>query len=228
MLFFEYRAGEFSTRDSKLPGGTRFPGTRLQCYYRSNNNPKDMNDCLNNVLHRVGEERKEVIVIGDFNYREIDWETMKAGSKKAEEFLDVVMDNLWSQHVTKPTRQNSLLDLVITSDPNMVDEVDVMIIDHLGTSDHSMVQWEMIYRVELQQAKPKRDFRNANFDRMKEELNKVNWKEDLDDCSTEDAWKLFKEKLQHQIRTNVPMKHQTKRRKTLWITKEVQRMIHRK
>ena len=25
MLFFEYRAGEFSTHDSKLPGGTRSP-----------------------------------------------------------------------------------------------------------------------------------------------------------------------------------------------------------
>ena len=198
----------------------------LGIVYRSDNNTKEMNDCLNNVLRRVGEERKEVMVIGDFNYREIDWETMKAGSKKAEEFLDVVMDNLWSQHVTKPTRQNSLLDLVITSYPNMVDEVDV--IDHLGTSDHSMVQWEMIYRVELEQAKPKRDFRNANFDRMKDDINKVNWKEDLDDCSTEEAWKLFKEKFQHQIRKNVPMKHQTKRRKTLWVTKKVQRMIRRK
>ena len=61
------------------------------------------------------------------------------------------MDNLRSQHVTKPTRQNSLLGLVITSDPNMVDEVDV--IDHLDKCDHSMVEWEMTYWVELEARK---------------------------------------------------------------------------
>ena len=128
-----------------------------------------MNDSLNHVLRSLGEERKEVMVIGDFNYREINWETMQAGSKKAEDFLDVVMDNLWTQHVTKPTRLNSLLDLVLTSNPNMVDEADV--IAHLGTSDHNTIQWELNCQIELEQQTPKRDFKNANIDKMKEVLH---------------------------------------------------------
>ena len=197
----------------------------LGIVYRSDNNTSDMNDCLNQVLSIVGEEKKEVMVIGDFNFKEINWDTMKAGSTKADNFLDVVMDNLWSQHVTKPTRQNSLLDLVITSDPNMVDEVEV--IEHLGTSDHSMVQWEMTYRVELIKETPKRDFRNANFDQMKEELKTVNWNKELGDKTTEEAWEIFKGKLHHQIESNVPMKHQTKKKRNLWVTKKVQRLIKR-
>ena len=121
--------------------------------YRSDNNTKEMNDCPNQVLRKVGEVRKETMVTGDFNYREINWETVQAGSRKfSADFLDVVMDNLWSQHVTKPTRLDSLLDLVMTSNPNMVDEVEVMA--HLGHSDHCIVQWEMNYDVELEQPLP--------------------------------------------------------------------------
>ena len=172
----------------------------LGIVYRSDNNTKEMNDSLNHVLRSLG-ERKEVMVIGDFNYREINWETMQAGSKKAEDFLDVVMDNLWTQHVTKPTRLNSLLDLVLTSNPNMVDEADV--IAHLGTSDHNTIQWELNCQIELEQQTPKRDFKNANFDKMKEVLKQVNWKEELRECTTDEAWKRTKEKLQHQIRTHV-------------------------
>ena len=48
----------------------------LGIVYRNDNNTKDKNDCVNKELRRIGEERKEVMVIGDFNYREIYWETM--------------------------------------------------------------------------------------------------------------------------------------------------------
>ena len=67
-----------------------------------------MNDSLNHVLRGLGEERKEVMVIEDFNYREINWETMQAGSKKAEDFLDVVMDNLWTQPACDKTDKTQL------------------------------------------------------------------------------------------------------------------------
>ena len=185
-----------------------------------------MNDCLNQVLRKVGEVRKETMVIGDFNYREINWEIMQAGSRKSSDFLDVVMDNLWSQHVTEPTRLDSLLDLVMTSNPNMVDEVEVMA--HLGHSDHCMVQWEMNYHVELEQPLPTRDFKNAKYDKMKDELNQVSWSEEIGSCQTEEAWMKFKDKLQHQITANVPMKQQAKKKKTLWITKKAQRSVRRK
>ncbi len=109
----------------------------LGVVYHSDSNTKDMNDCLNKVLRKAGEVRKEVMVIGDFNYVEkLTGKPCPAGSQKSDDFLDLVMYNLWTQHVTKPTRLDSLLDLVITSDPSMVDKVNV--IEHLGTSDHSI------------------------------------------------------------------------------------------
>ena len=102
------------------------------------------------------------------------------------------------------------------------------VIAHLGTSDHNTIQWELNCQIELEQQTPKRDFKNANFDKMKEVLQQVNWKEELSECTTDEAWKRTKEKLQYQIRTHVPMKQPNKKKKTLWITKKAKRMIRRK
>ena len=62
----------------------------LGVVYRSQNNTNEQNDSLNHVLKHLGNYRKDIMVIGDFNYREIKWETMEAGSGRAEAFLDVI------------------------------------------------------------------------------------------------------------------------------------------
>jgi len=41
--------------------------------------------------------------MGDFNYGEIDWETMDA-SAEGGEFLEMVQDCFLTQHVMKPTK----------------------------------------------------------------------------------------------------------------------------
>ena len=43
------------------------------------------------------------------------------------------------QHVKNNTRKDSLLDLVITSEPDMVDTVNVL--GSFATSDHNLLQW---------------------------------------------------------------------------------------
>jgi hypothetical protein len=116
----------------------------LGIVYRTPSSTKEESDCLNQVLRSLGDVNKDIMIIGDFNYRDINWETMQAVSGTAEAFLDVIQDNLWSQHVTKPTREESLLDLVITSNPDVIDETEV--VEHLGTSDHNMVVvWDINY-----------------------------------------------------------------------------------
>ena len=68
---------------------------------------------------------------------------MQSASSKSGAFLEVIQDNLWCQHVTQPTRLDSILDLVITSNPDTIDEV--VVLAHLGTSDHNMLSWETNY-----------------------------------------------------------------------------------
>ena len=53
-----------------------------------------------------------VLIMGDFNYPDIDWETLAAtdrASIDAKLFVECLMDNFYTQQVTQP----AVLDLVI-------------------------------------------------------------------------------------------------------------------
>ena len=49
----------------------------------------------------------------------------------------LIMDNFLCQHANFPTRKNNILDLFISSDPNMVDNLQC--VGKLGSSDHVLV-----------------------------------------------------------------------------------------
>jgi len=52
------------------------------------------------------------IIMGDFNYGEINWETREATAEGGE-FLEMVQDCFLTQHVMKPTRDsNKTVDMV--------------------------------------------------------------------------------------------------------------------
>ena len=51
-----------------------------------------------------------VCIMGDFNHRRIDWDSMTEDGC-SEEFLNVVQDDFFIQLIREPTRQGNILDL---------------------------------------------------------------------------------------------------------------------
>jgi Endonuclease-reverse transcriptase len=86
---------------------------------------EDIDDLLWKLLLEVKDHR--ILLMGDFNYGDIDWTNPLEASVTVNSklFLECVDDCFFTQHVLSPTTQNgkSVLDLVITSEPDMVDEV---------------------------------------------------------------------------------------------------------
>ena len=80
----------------------------------------------------------QVLIMGDFNFPHIDWVSIDC-DKDSESFLDLVQDCFLTQHVHVPTRLTNILDLVLTSEPGMIEEVQVQVKEHLSTSDHSIL-----------------------------------------------------------------------------------------
>ena len=77
-----------------------------------------------------------VLNMGDFIFPCINWVHLEAdvtGSK----FLDFTQDCFLTQHVLKPTRYDNLLDLVLSSEENMVEEL--FVLKHLANSDHNII-----------------------------------------------------------------------------------------
>ena len=53
------------------------------------------------------------------------------------DFVQTIEDCFYIQHVLSPTRGDAVLDLVLSTDPDLVSNVNV--IDQLGNSDHVML-----------------------------------------------------------------------------------------
>ena len=90
-------------------------------------------------------------------------------------FLDYIEASFMQQHVMEPTRGDKILGLVITSDENMIENVNVG--KHFYTSDHQLVRWELVME-QTQEVYVKRIscFFKANYDLVRNRLRKGIWK----------------------------------------------------
>ena len=126
------------------------------CIYRSPTREKEASlESINQVCDILAKasERNDayLLICGDFNYREIDWENESSNEKSehCSSFLNTIQGCFLHQHVTGPTRyrhreEPSLLDLVLSNGEGMV-------YNHahepgLGDSDHITLTFDLIYQ----------------------------------------------------------------------------------
>ncbi len=64
------------------------------------------------------------MIIGDFNCPNIDWASMN-GDRGGNRLIEMAEDAFLTQIVTQPTRENNIIDLVFTSDPDLVRDLKV-------------------------------------------------------------------------------------------------------
>ena len=79
----------------------------------------------------------EVLLFGDFNARDVDWENNSALSETGNMLLKTTEDNLLVQLVNSPTHGQNILDLIFTGNLDIVDKVKVK--EGLGNSDHMRI-----------------------------------------------------------------------------------------
>ncbi len=90
-------------------------------------------------------------ILGDFNLPHIDWATLSGTEIESHRMIEFLEENYLSQMVSEPTRQNNILDLVITkakrilqltvvitTQDNLVSNVTVG--EHFGSCDHKLVR----------------------------------------------------------------------------------------
>ena len=143
--------------------------------YRPPNASQEINSSLWQELNRASRYR-QIYVLGDFNYRNVDWELM-IGNRESEEFLKIMQDNFLKQVVMEPTRGNNILDLIITNSDDTVEQVDVG--GYLGNSDHR----EIRCKIKIERATRDKnvskipDFRRGNFQGLRRYLRGINWRQ---------------------------------------------------
>ena len=83
--------------------------------------------------------------MGDFNYGDINWEKMETKGDGTE-FIDLVQDCFLTQHVKEATRADKTLDLILSYNPEMVE--DVQLYCTIANSDHNVIMFTIIAGVE--------------------------------------------------------------------------------
>ena len=85
-----------------------------------------------------------VILLGDFNASDVNWDTFTSNNANSDYLCDFVIDHNMFQQVNKPTHiHGNILDLVITSDPNLITDLVVHPPNLSLQSDHSIVTFSI-------------------------------------------------------------------------------------
>ena len=87
--------------------------------------------------------RHNVLVAGDFNAPDINWEADEAtitNNSTSEKLLDIINEHDLLQLVREPTRRDdNILDLVLTNNNKLVSNITVV----PGISDHDIVTFDL-------------------------------------------------------------------------------------
>ena len=131
------------------------------------------------------------------------------------------------QFIEAPTRNDALLDLVISNHVELITNVQIK--EHLGSSDHNMISFDVRFRQEIHTGKIKTlYFKRANFPRMRAALQDLDWGGILASRNTEQKCEFLKKTVWDLTAKYIPMGNKFKRLKIkpLWLTAKVKKAIN--
>ena len=153
--------------------------------YRCPNITKENNEKIHNAISEVS--KGDCIIMGDFNHGNIKWDTLQSTGVEDQKFLCLVQDNFVTQHVLEPTRATRILDIVLSSQKELVDNVEIK--EPLGSSDHN----QMHFIINVKSDKPKvkqcrRDFRKGNYKEIRKRLTLIDRNDKMKNKTAAECW----------------------------------------
>ena len=101
--------------------------------------------------------------------------------------LCLVQDNLLTQHVLEPTRAIMALDIVLSSQKELVDNVDIK--EPLGNSDHNQMHFNINLKSDKTKVKQcRRDFRKSNYKEIRKSLALIDWNDKMKKKTATECW----------------------------------------
>lgn len=185
---------------------------------------------------------KRTLITGDFNHPKIHWipspivcTNHLSDQHPDVKFVNLLNDTMLHQHVNQPTRDrenqtSTLDDLILTSDPEMVDDVDH--IGHLGASDHQCLTFNIhnTFCKFKPQQHTRFKYHQADFNKINQKLN-INWEEALKDKSADEGYNHFLTLYNEACQEFIPTEKITtsdKYSKPIWMKPATHRLIKRK
>ena len=147
-------------------------------FYRApNSNLDHLKELKKSLRHAFQFNFDQIIICGDFNLPDIDWSTGIASSSESlhNYFTKFVKDNYLWQLVHFPTRNNNILDLILTNIPDKIHNLHGY--DDIISTDHKLIGFDLDLRV------PKKpdikrsvyNFKRADWSSLNNSLQNTSW-----------------------------------------------------
>ena len=79
----------------------------------------------------------DYIIMGNFNHGNIKWDTQESTGVEDQQLVCLIQDNFLTQHLLEPTRAARVLYILLSSQKEFVDNVEMQ--EPLGSSDHNQL-----------------------------------------------------------------------------------------
>lgn len=194
---------------------------------------KEMLKDTQTSLETIMKQRTELILVGDFNCKEVDWEnwqTEGSGNTWGSVLLDMAMENLLIQWVKETTRfrgddQPSRLDLVFTKGIEILDKM--VYKNPLGKSDHALIEFE-IYDIKKRgeegtRIEGKFDYGKADLGKMNIFFSRVDWNNLLSEINLQKKYDVFMDVYEEAVKRYVPKYKRGHPGKQVWFNRKCER-----
>ena len=129
----------------------------------------------------------------------IKWDTLQSTGVEDQKCLCLVQDNFLTQHVLEPTRATMVLYIVLYSQKEFVDNVEIK--EPLGSIDHNQMHFNINIKSEK---KPKvkqwrRDSRKGNYMEIRKKLELIDGNDKMKHKTATACWIILRGELDSEI-----------------------------
>ena len=185
----------------------------IGCIYRSPSSSDYNNEQLLHMFNKTKNLKfKSLVIVGDFNLKEIDWRNFHVHTRPdhiAVKVFDSLNDLFLEQLVNEPTRhrqgeQANLLDWVITDNKENIE--DLVVGAPLGAKgDHNSITFRMRTPNSGSYQSNKLNLYKGDYEAMSKHLESIPWNRQLHGKSCSESWEYFHNVLLNNIREYIPL-----------------------
>ena len=170
----------------------------------------------------------EMVLVGDFNILEFDWNTSCASvdSNTATLLSDIIHDNFLFQLVKDPTRNGNILDLVFVTSPDLVYDLNI----GPPFSDHNSISM-LLRRKSLPGRKSQKltfSFKKANWDHLRNLLYYTPWHCAFMEANIDRTWAAWSDLLLSAVDECIPRRTAKRNSNVPWINGDLIKMCKKR
>ena len=183
---------------------------------------EDLQNSLSNIT------TTDIVLFGDFNLGEIDWANNRSLRNSEHHILlfDIIQDNFMHQLVNEPTRDQNILDLVLTTNVDLINNF--VVGEHF--SDHNSITLTLNCAPYLSCIcnKFSNAFNKADWSHLRSLFQNTPWNFVLSDEDIDNNWIKWKYIFFTAVDVCIPKYRQKKRITVPWITKDLIKLCRKK